>query len=249
LSAAKFVEEIHAASGADEDDGDGFGGGHARFILAADEFLAACVSAVREFGWVSSKGEGEPTKERALFLCSPPPHDSRALAEWRRGQPTELDRARAKMIIEWCASSTQTSDYALNFKVAVQRSINPARTAGLVASDVIAYAREIEHAEKAKSERAARPESTYFGEIGKRYDLTGKIFFVRHIEGEYGTTTLLGFVDEEGRMFKWFASGGRDFEVGEKVALKGTVKKHEDYKGEKGTVLTWCKVQALKESP
>lgn len=63
------------------------------------------------------------------------------------------------------------------------------------------------------------------------------------VNSMYGTSELYIFVDKDGNKYKTFYSGrGWECETGDKVTLKGTVKKHEEYKGEKATMLTRCKV-------
>lgn len=109
---------------------------------------------------------------------------------------------------------------------------------------MIAYERHVEGIERKRREAETAVDSTYFGEIGKRYDVAGTVDRIHYIEGEYGVTTLVVFTDADGRRFKWFASGSKEFKVGESVTMKGTVKAHEEYKGAKETVLTRCKVAA-----
>ncbi len=47
--------------------------------------------------------------------------------------------------------------------------------------------------------------------------------------------------DENGNVYVWFASGNFVPDLGSHYHIKGTVKKHDDYKGDKQTILTRCK--------
>lgn len=55
------------------------------------------------------------------------------------------------------------------------------------------------------------------------------------------------FKDEDGNIFTWIASSpmNSDIQKGDTVILDGTVKEHKEYKGDKQTVLTRCKIQGV----
>lgn len=63
----------------------------------------------------------------------------------------------------------------------------------------------------------------------------------------YGMTTMFAhtFKDADGNVFTWKTQKGIALERGAAVNLSGTVKEHTEYKGERQTVLTRCKVVAV----
>ena len=64
---------------------------------------------------------------------------------------------------------------------------------------------------------------------------------MRRIEGYYGTTTLTKFLAGDDTLV-WFSSGDKsDLKVGDTVSIMGTVKKHDQFKDEKQTVITRAK--------
>ena len=66
--------------------------------------------------------------------------------------------------------------------------------------------------------------------------------FHRLIEGMY-TSHLYKFIDADGNVFSWFSSNSIDgLTEGVNVKLVGTIKKLDEYQGEKQTILTRCKV-------
>lgn len=127
--------------------------------------------------------------------------------------------------------------------------------------------RQQEEERKAKEEalRAQKSISQYVGEVGQRIE--GTYILVNSASWEqpsfrgFGTDTMYChiFKDEAGNIFTWKTSNGvftteirpngnpyyRVAEAGEKVTLKGTIKEHTEYKEEKQTVLTRCKVLAI----
>lgn len=108
--------------------------------------------------------------------------------------------------------------------------------------------REAIKAEREARIKAEKAVSQYVGEVGQRISEMVTFLFsgsyeVRSFSG-YGTETMYvhNFKDEAGNKLVWKTSKWLGFEDGTQVKLTGTVKEHSDYKEEKQTVLTRCKV-------
>lgn len=118
---------------------------------------------------------------------------------------------------------------------------------------------EAERAEreaKKKAEREAKEAeikalkaiSQHVGQIGDKVEIKGT--YVRSGSWEqrsfsgYGTETMYvhTFKDANGNVFTWKTQKYIDLNYGECVNVKGTVKNHSEYKDEKQTELTRCKV-------
>ena len=65
---------------------------------------------------------------------------------------------------------------------------------------------------------------------------------VSGFSGAYGWTNVYHFLDEKKHIFVWFTSKDIGLEKGALVTLTGTVKKLQEYDGEKQTVLTRCTI-------
>lgn len=113
---------------------------------------------------------------------------------------------------------------------------------GLVCSMIPFYQRAMEQeAERKRKAAAAGHCNEHLGEVGQRLEVTAYCESVRFIEGYYGATALHRFRDPDGRLLVWFCGGrGFDAEVGQTYKLRGTVKRHDDYKGTAQTILTRC---------
>ena len=112
---------------------------------------------------------------------------------------------------------------------------------------------------KAENERllAEKALSHYVGEVGEKVDIRARYiktawFEVQSFRG-YGTETMYVHTFKIGNdtiIWKTTASLGKwndndeweSFEEGSQVHIKGTIKEHKEYDGEKQTVLTRCKV-------
>jgi len=88
-----------------------------------------------------------------------------------------------------------------------------------------------------------KPPSTHQGAIGDRLDLNLTIVFKKWIDTNWGGCELLKMEDETGNAYTAFVSGGSNLivEVGQMYHIRGTVKKHDEYKGTKQTILNRCK--------
>lgn len=111
---------------------------------------------------------------------------------------------------------------------------------------------------QAQKERAARQAelerkraaSRYVGTIKERieFEATLDIVFDFQVEDPYDynggmiTKYIYIFRDADDNAFKWITTVSINAEQGDKVTLRGTVKAHEEYKGEQQTVLTRAKI-------
>jgi hypothetical protein len=108
----------------------------------------------------------------------------------------------------------------------------------------------IERRAKRVAEQAVRleqaPTLVFLGEVGDKFQVTGKIRFRKYLDGFYGTTTLiiLDVETEQGpAVVKWFASKCiEDIDKGQEITLKGTIKANEVYEGQKTSQVTRCKI-------
>lgn len=111
--------------------------------------------------------------------------------------------------------------------------------------------REEEERRKAEeqAERERKAKSQYIGQVGEKIEV--KAVLESHIR--YTGKAFGGFGEETKFIYKfrigddlatWFTTSGKlyQMEEGTEVTVTATIKKHEEYKEEKQTVLTRCKV-------
>lgn len=108
-----------------------------------------------------------------------------------------------------------------------------------------------EEAERLEQERieAQKKKSQYIGEVGERitldaiYEYTAW-FTVRGFYGGEDTIYIHNFRAGDNKLV-WKTSKGTPqlINEGDKVRLVGTVKEHKEYKGEKQTALTRCRIE------
>jgi hypothetical protein len=160
-------------------------------------------------------------------LLMPTPDDL-ALVERVKGYVATLDPAQ--------------SVYNQNLQAIFRAGIRLWKHEGLAASAFAGYLREEARAAEIRA-RQARPASTFLGNVGERHTVEAEVTQCRDMGvGQFGPTTLLKFVTPGGKVVSWFASGEWHLTPGETVRLVGTVKKLEEYRGERQTQLTRCRI-------
>ena len=242
-----------ASNGWDEEGG--FGGGGME-VFKVEMVLAAAAAHVRLDGWMS-RGRArdmylpaQPTADAVLgwFCFNFARSNERDRKEDEERIPNDRDRELAKDALEWAkslAKKEKLSDYEYNLTALTQVEVIGYRHLGLLVSLVPVYEKHLgrEVARKLRSET-----SEHFGEVKKRevWELTPVRW--NEIEGQWGTTYIVGFVSKDGNEAVWFASQNPDLEMGHTYRIKATVKKHDEYQGVKQTHLTRCAVlEEIKE--
>ena len=97
-----------------------------------------------------------------------------------------------------------------------------------------------------KNANATKTASEYVGNVGDKVEkvLTFKqeFTFETHFTYYGELNFIYKFADENGNTFTWKTGKSLDLEEGKEYTVKGTIKEHSEYKGDKQTVLTRCKI-------
>ncbi len=215
-------------------------------VYTTESILAVAWACVTTFGYKKAH-EDNPTKSVVWEVMGARENKyNRKLKEQIR--PIAVDAVpMAQKLREFILSDEfwGDSDYVLNLKTYCEAETNTARSFGFLASVPQAYARHLDKTFKREKE-LANTVNEWVGEEKDKLTLNVKIKSVRYIDSDFGVTVLYTLFSDTGHTFKWFASRaalGEDVtpENGDFFVLKGTVKKHEDFNGQKSTVLTRCK--------
>ncbi|MFV1457472.1 hypothetical protein, partial [Bacillus mycoides] len=84
----------------------------------------------------------------------------------------------------------------------------------------------------------------YIGEIGDKLELSLTVMVSIELEGMYGYTYINKMKDEQGNLVVWKTQKNLEAyaDDNKKIRLKGTVKEHCEYREEKQTILTRCRL-------
>jgi len=156
---------------------------------------------------------------------------------------SEASVEKAQKVIAWLKTLSPKSDYEWNLKALASLEFVTMDRVGFLASAVVAYDKAV-GAELARN--AEKAESNHFGTVGERAVFTLTFFKESSFDTMYGVQTIHLFKDASGNIAKWVTGTHTGLEIGNTYTLKATVKKHDDYKGVKQTVLTRCSVEGMK---
>jgi hypothetical protein len=255
--ALELLLSAHDAASTDEDE-DGFGGGGGGYVRrhGLRTFLATVAMLIRTEGWMS-RGRARQldavcaTADAALYYLTPPKPGTEAYADWGKfvathpiaAEDTTTADSAYTFARDTLCDRTDRSDYEHNLYVATIQETIDAKLAGIAASLVPYFIRDIERKALREAEAKAVGDSKFFGEVGKRSKgLIVTLLRERTIEGAYGTTWIYKFVTADGNACTWFASKNQQLKTGAEYMIDATVKAHKTYQGVAETALTRCTV-------
>lgn len=232
--AALAAEIISFMKGASQ----GGANGHDEGIFHIATFLSQTAACIRDYGWLSkSKTYETGAKSTSSYVLDNfnPPFNTR----FTFSVVTDRERQLAAEAIDWAENLSdeecEPSEYLHNIRAIVRSGMVGIRTAGYAASIISSYEREL-------SRHQPKLSSNHVGSIKMRdeFDLTLKSSY--NGQSDYGTFFKYIFKDERGNVFVWLTSNEQEFEVDQKYRIRGTVKKHSEFKGIKQTELNRCEV-------
>lgn len=238
---------------AGDDEEGGWGNDRGIEAYAPAVFLAWVAAVVRLDGWLSRTAAREHNDAGGLRLATAdvvhkllgPNLSSESRAERERCQPTDADRVRGAAALDWARALPGDSDYDRNLALVARQETCQSKHLGILASAVPSHTRalgrEVERRLRDERASAARAASEYVGTVGERIELQLTIERVIELQGDYGMRNILIMRDAAGNAVLW-STGAATGEPGERLKLRGTVKKHSEYRGGKQTELTRCKI-------
>lgn len=213
--------------------------------------LAIAWAAVEQYGYVRTNEIGLTTKDVvSSFLI---------WGEGKRNHPEVAERSKAAnemagKIRDWILSDEffGDSEYVLNLKTIAEGKSCSERNLGILVSATVCYNRYLEKKIREAQERSEL-DNSWTGNVKDKIEIDVTVKFTRFFDNQYGGTTLYTMIGSDNRVYKWFSSKGlsvtfdggtRGVWEGDTFTLKGTIKDHDEWNGQKQTVLTRCKVIA-----
>lgn len=143
-------------------------------------------------------------------------------------------------MLNWIKTADNTSDYIYNLQIACSLEYAEYRNMGIIASLPSAYYKAMNKIENEKKQNENTLQSDFFGNIGDKIQLeNASINFVSCYETMYGVTHIYK-IQKDNFTFIWRTANS--FENADNVTVKGTIKNHNIFGGEKQTELTRCKI-------
>jgi len=200
-------------------------------VYSVVDVIALAIDSILEFGYMKSDSFNS-TKEKV----------SKMLTENK--EPTLESKKQAQDICEFITTYERGfggMDIIFNAKAVVLSEYCKYKHFGRLVYLPVAVKREQERQAQAKARAIESAKSNYIGQIGQRITVELKSSkYVSSFETQYGVTSIYRFTDANDNVMMWFSS--RAIDIDKAKTITGTIKKHDDYNGEKQTILTRCKV-------
>ena len=154
----------------------------------------------------------------------------------------------AQELIDYATNLSGSNSFEFNCRQVWTSGVVSEKTAGIAGGVVASFlknrAKVAREAQQAK-QVAELESNNHIGTVGEKHEFGEvSVDFVRLIDGYYGQTTLTKFLTPQGDLIVWFRSGNKtDIKQGDTINLSGKIKKHDDYKGRKQTVITRGKIE------
>lgn len=210
-----------------------------------NHILALSNAFIKRFGYMSKRRAEEEASDGTIvintadkirsYLNSNTPHKEKI-------DTSEEDYSVAKDIINYFKSLGDKADteYLKNLVAIANRDSVGDKLLGYVVSMIPTYQRANE---QKMLEQKRSKETEWAGEVGDKYEGSVTLISTKDIDTMYGRSTLYTFRDENGNILKWFSSGyGLDANEGDQIKIRGKIKKLDEYRGQKQTMLTRVKM-------
>lgn len=257
---AGYLEDLLRISSpsSEEDEEEGWGSdGRMTWAFDLVDMLAVTSAIIRKHGWVSKKeamGSYDPSKVATSISVTDfmLPTTSEAIAEWKRTiEVTKKDEERAANAIAYAKELKDQGEYAYNVRTLAEVERVTPKNFGIACSMIPLY-------DKEASRRVARATKVneWLGQLGNKIEVVGTIVSVIYKDSNYrfggSSYAIVKFEDAEGRQIVWFASDPNKYsddvlECGNRLNIRATVKKLDEYNGTKQTVITRAKVALIEE--
>lgn len=219
---------------------------HIKPYYITKDYLLYVAETIKHFGYLSKSNagfNGIPTSSRAFgYMIRPNAQELKEMESVGFEACTEANESIVAAALEWINAQEDELGYIHNLKVACSREYCESRDLGIIASLLPAHfkAMEKEAARLAReAAKANKPQSNWVGEVGQRIEITAECKCLASWDSDFGVGYLYKFTTADGNIFTW--KTGKAIEDGQ-VTLKGTIKAHTEFRDEKQTELTRCKI-------
>lgn len=222
-----------------------------RAYLPIEDVLASSVAATNAYGYIKRDDpynrQSTVAQVRWARFSRQLPNEDPKTTEQRKviANPTPQDFETAEKVLDWFRGlpeeQKQNEQFYANVNVMVKSGNVADKNFGYIVALYPMYMRAMQQFKQ--RERQAKKSNEWVGTVGQKLSVPVTIVGTQTLQSQFGTTQLIRMEDDKGNLLVWFNSGGKyDVRPDEKRNVRGTVKKHDEFKGRKQTVLTRAKI-------
>lgn len=212
-------------------------------------YLQKVATCVRKMGYVSSKAAYDDpditaTKTHAWDIAVKHwNRDVRDFIKYRELYTEQDDINLAENAFNWASSSQENGDFWYNVKAILRQERISYKNIGFIACLITMYQRHIQ-----AINNKVPSNSQYIGDpkVKGRLEREVTCVFSKEIESNFGFKTLYKFLTKDGCALTWFCTGKGDFRVNQEYNIAFSVKGHQEFNGEKQTIITRVKDETEK---
>jgi len=207
------------------------------------DFLNITNQLIQKFGYISSKKAEQIAEENGFrpMTTAQEAYDN-IYGVYYKGKeiiyPNKENEEIATEALQWIKNQSANNNYMHNLITICSSDFIDHRSIGIAASLIPAYYRATHEIKEKKIT------SEYIGNPNEKIEIKAILQKMFSYDTKFGTTYIYKFTDENGNILVWKTSP-KDFEEEKEYKIKGTIKEHEEYRGEKQTQLTRCKVESI----
>ncbi len=243
MSVARWLNRVMRFVTSLEDDEWGMSGnGREEVYYDSIKLLTLTIAMIRTFGWVAKSSCNEdqtPTSLDVIYYLSPP-YTAEGRKRWREFKAKVLledkDILEAEASLDWLVEQEANNSYMHNLKLLEDQELIPSKMIGYWCSLIAAYQRAQARLEYAIQEKKKRL-NEYVGKVGERSEIRVKCTGMQAINGDFGVVNIHRMLDTDGRTLVWFANAAAKMEKDGEYIIRARVKKQDEYKGWKQTIL------------
>ena len=234
------------------------GGGYQEMYFDPTEVLAVTAAVIEKEGWVSKKVAWEqdrvPTASWVGQVYFPPIPRDDYYDRWVDGLDLKNDKWHklAEAARAWLKEQSADGEYWHNLHAIDKADIVSGKLFGYWCSLISTYQRAMyRQREKARTaEPKAKKLNEHIGTPKERIELTVEVATLTHHDSRFGVVHKHQMLDNDGRTIIWWANTmSADMVAGGKYRITAKVKKHDEFRDWKQTLVTHVKVQEVLEEP
>jgi hypothetical protein len=235
-----------------DDDDDNYGGGGGRRVESyydVNTVLTVAAALIKDYGYVKADNYEESTSygvKKLLFYFDGKKDSENLMRTYEKNKESVKDDV--VNVLAWFTSIPdkvkEDNNYYHNIDVIIKSDNVTPRDVGILISIFAAYERE-----KNKDVDKVSKSNEWVGSPGDKLSPT-KVKLVRTTltanQFSYygGDIQLCKFEDDKGNSYTWWNGSVNKLDEGEEYIITGKVKKHDEFKGRKTTVLTHVKASS-----
>lgn len=211
-------------------------------LVEVDDFLLQASYLIETYGYFNASMGNDPTGISAFdrIIAGETSSDMKRFND-------KKDAVKAYIMASLFDENQRSNDYFVNLRTIIGTGYLSVKQANLLASSIPSYEKNLQFL--AKKAAAVNQACQHVGAEGDKLILTNLTVESAYLDfKQFGAMTKFKFFDESGVLYSWEASGEFNVEVGDKVNVAGTLKKHVKWESKKyggklmmDNMLTRCK--------